>query len=285
MDEQQPFALPVETAPETPQFSIGDQVSCLQTIGKTTYGPYVFKVDKILPADKAGVIRVSGTAQDGKKHTVPQKICTKISTLPAAAVPAPTAAPAPGQREIPIPEVPEVPAPTPSPVAPGAAGTGLLPETPAETPAPPVAPPPVPAPPAPTAEVPAPVPVTPLPSPSPAPATVSEIPDLQVSTSPLGQNPPDKWEWTPVPNVDRRTFQDLLDQTKAGEIALNISFPTNGRIYYLGANGAIVSIEYVEPASFISRVATELPKLKPFFARGGRTYRKGNKKTRKAKKY
>ena len=302
MDEQQPFALPLETEPETPQFAIGDKVSCTQVIGKTTYGPYNFTIDKILPVDKGGIIRVSGLAQDKKRHTVPQKICKKggdiqtdLKTLktnmttPTGPV---TPLTAPLRREIPIAESPDVPEPpAPIPVAPGASGTGLLPEAPvAETRLPAVAPPPVPPPvaapptetPPATAEVPPAVPAAvPLPAPSAGPVTVSDIPDLQVSTAPLGQGAPETWTWTPVPNLDRNTFQDLLDQTKAGEVAVKIAFPNDGRIYYLAANGDMVSIEYINLPYFISTVATDLPQLKPWFARGGRTYRKKNKKNKK----
>jgi len=311
MDEQQPFALPRETAAETPQFAIGDKVSCTQVIGKTTYGPYDFTIDKILPVDKGGVIRVSGLAQDKKRHTVPQKICTKGGTIQTdlktlktnMTTPTGPVAPltAPLQREIPIPETPEVPEPpAPIPVAPGASGTGLLPEVPvADTRLPAVAPPPVPPPAAPTADVPAAAPAAPptsivppnvpLPAASAGPATVSDIPDLVVYTSPLGETPPEKWTWTPVPTLDAASFKDLLEQLKRGEVALTVSFSNHGRVYYLGSEGSIIDIEYTEPSALYATVVQDLPNLKPWFSSGGKTYRrrknKKNKKTKKAKKY
>lgn len=270
MDEQQPFALPVETAPETPQFSIGDKVSCIQTIGKTTYGPYVFTIDKILPADKAGVVRVSGSAQDGKKHTVPQKICTKITTLPATPTPA---APTPA-------------APTPDP----AAGTGLLPAAPTPAPAPPA-----PAPPAPTPAPPAPAPPAPAPpAPTPALPSADAAPTKKISmfTSPLSDDSPDTWPWTPIPENNHAAFNKAVDDAKAGDAGLKIVVGQREIMYYMGEDDALVLVSRLYPAYLISDINTRFPELKPFYFTGGKTYRKilsrsyaKKKTTRRMKKY
>lgn len=114
---------------ETPLFAMGDKVTCTQTIGKTVYGPYDFAIDKIDGPDKGGIIRVSGMAQDGKRHTVPQKICKKVEAPapapgPAVLPPAPqitTATQAPSPFVTPAPQVagpaPVTPPPVPTPSA------------------------------------------------------------------------------------------------------------------------------------------------------------------------
>lgn len=323
----EPFVAPKETKDETPQFSIGDKVSCTQTIGKTTYGPYNFTIDKILPADKGGIIRVTGLAQDNKRHTAPQKICTKTGT---GTIPAPPPPPIPGPAPGSIPAAtaptgPVVPLTTATPgSAPGdmpyeelerrmlAMPPGVAPVTPTG-----------PVPPIPTPEVVPPIeesrqkliemrkqfeqldgPVTPPGSPPPEPAapvnpvptlpiaappgkTKSEIPGLTVYTAKLGTGAPEGWDWVVVPEINGLILKDLMNKTKAGEIALNLTFPNSGRIFYLAPNDNLVSIEYLDPAFIISRTLKDFPSLKPMFSGGGKTYRrrKKNKKTRKAKKY
>jgi hypothetical protein len=75
----------IPVTPESPLFVVGDKVSCTQKIGKTTYGPYEFTVDKVDGPDTGGTIRVSGFAQDGKRHTIPQKFCKKEAGAAAPA--------------------------------------------------------------------------------------------------------------------------------------------------------------------------------------------------------
>ena len=270
---QEPFVPPTQTPPETPLFKLNDKVSCVQTIGKTTYGPYNFVINKILPADKGGVIRVSGIAQDGKVHTVPQKICKKTST-DTTPVPRPIAD---SSGNVPFEELERVALSVP----PGLPPPGPVPATPAAAPAA--------DPPARSLEEmktmldalgPTPVPA-PLPVATPGPMTSSEIQDLKVTTAPLSDQAPDSWAWAPVPNIDRGTFQDLLDKVKAGEIGLTVSFPNMNRRYYATPDGRIVSIEYINAPNFIGVVSKDFPRLKPWFTRGGRTYRRNNKKNKK----